>query len=214
MYKDHNNILLKIGRIRSDHGRELENSLFENLCMKNGIEHEFSVPKTPQQNEVVERKNRTLQEMAQVMLKAKSVLTKIWVEVVNSTFYISNQIYQRPGTLKTSYEIWKGEKPNLKHLHKFGSLCYILNDKEPRGKFNAKSDKSVFLGYCTNSCAYRVYNKRIKIVMESVNMRVDDYPPLSETSRLEDPHVMSVLEEEKTLNSPKDAPPSNDEENK
>ena len=101
----------------------------------------------------------------------------------------------------------------MKHLHEFGSLCYILNDKEPRGKFNAKCDEGVFLGYCTNNRAYRVYNKRTKAVMESINVQVDEYFPPSETFRLEEPHVVSVLEGEKTLNSPKDTPPSNDEEN-
>ena len=94
-----------INRIRSDHGKEFENSLFENFYKKNGIEHEFSTPKTTQQNGVVERKNITLQVMAQVMLKAKSVPTKFWVEAINTTGYISNQVYLRQGTLKTPYEI-------------------------------------------------------------------------------------------------------------
>ena len=88
LYKEHNNILLYISRIRSDHGKEFENFLFKNLCKKNGIEHEFSEPKTPQQNGVVERKNGTLQEMAQVMLKAKNALTKFWAGVVNIACYI------------------------------------------------------------------------------------------------------------------------------
>ena len=98
---------------------------------------------------------------------------------VNTACYISNQVYLRPGTLKTSYDIWKGNKLDLKHLQEFGASCYILNDKEPRGKFDAKSDKGVFLGYYTNSRAYRVYNRRTKVVMEYINVRVDDYLPLT-----------------------------------
>ena len=98
--------------------------------MKNGIEHEFSKPKTPPLNGVVERKNTTLQEMAQVMLKPRSVQTKIWIKTVNIGCYISNRVYLRLGTLKTSYEIWKGKKPNLKHLNEFSIPCYILNRKE------------------------------------------------------------------------------------
>ena len=123
----HNNRLLKISRIRSDHGKEFENSFFKSFCGKNGIKHEFSIPKTLQQNGAVKRKNRTLQEMARVMLKAKNVPTKLWVEAINMACYISNRVYLRPGTHKTPYEIYKGKKPNLKHLHEFGSLCYILN---------------------------------------------------------------------------------------
>ena len=74
--------------------------------------------------------------------------------------------------------------------------------------------KVSFLGYYTNNRAYKVYNKRTKVVMESTNVQVDDYLPLRETSRPEDPPLVSVLEKEKTLNNPKYAPPSIDEENK
>ena len=56
----------------------------------------------------------------------------------------------------------------------FGSKCYILNDRENLGKFDAKSDEGIFLGYSTTSQAYRVFNKRTKIVMESINVKIDD----------------------------------------
>ena len=105
LYKDQKNILLKIGIIRSDHGKEFENSLFKTFCNKNGIEHEFSAPKTPQENGVVKRKYRTPQEMIQVIIKARSVPTKFWEKVVNTTCYFLNRVYLRLGTLKTSYGI-------------------------------------------------------------------------------------------------------------
>ena len=75
------------------------------------------------------------------------------------------------------------------------------------------SDEGVFLEYCRNNRAYRVYNKRTKAVMESINVRVDYYLPPSETSRPKVPFLVFVLEKEKTLNSPKDVSPSSDEEN-
>ena len=62
----------------------------------------------------------------------------------------------------------------MKYFHVFGSKCYILNDRENLGKFNAKSDEGIFLGYSTNSRAYKVYNKRTKTVMESINVVTDD----------------------------------------
>ena len=71
-----NDHLKKAVRIRSDHGKEFENSLFSELCNKHGITHEFSTPKAHQQNGVVERKNRTLQEMARVMLKVNNIPVK------------------------------------------------------------------------------------------------------------------------------------------
>ena len=107
--------------------KEFDNSFFRSLCGKNDIGHEFSAPKTPQRNEVVERKNKTLQEMTRVMLKSKNVLTKFWAEVVNTKSYILNQAYLRLGTPKTSYEIRKGKKPNLIYLHEFGSVRDLHN---------------------------------------------------------------------------------------
>ena len=78
------------------------------------------------------------------------------------------------GTKKTAYEIWNGKKPRVKYFRVFGSKCYILNDRENLGKFDAKSDEGIFLGYSTTSRAYRVFNKRTKTVMESINVKIDD----------------------------------------
>jgi len=79
-----------------------------------------------------------------------------------------------PETNKTPYEIWRGKKPTVKYFRTFGSKCYILRDRENLGKFDTKSDEGIFLGYATNSCAYRVFNKRTKTVMESINVVIDD----------------------------------------
>ena len=62
----------------------------------------------------------------------------------------------------------------MKYFRVFGSKCYILNDRENVGNFDAKSDEGIFLGYSTSSRAYRVYNKRTKTVMESINVKIDD----------------------------------------
>ena len=67
-----------IVKIRSDHGKELENARFESFCEKNGIKKDFSAPKTPQQNGVVERKNRVIQEMARVILLNKQIPQNFW----------------------------------------------------------------------------------------------------------------------------------------
>ena len=75
----------------------------------------------------------------------------------------------------TPYEIWRGKKPNLKYFHEFGSTCVILNNREQRSKFNVKRNQGIFLGYSLNNRAYRVYNKRTKAVMESIDVVVDDH---------------------------------------
>ena len=165
---------IPIVKIRSDHGKEFENARFESFCEKNGIKREFSTPKTPQQNGVVERKNRVIQEMARVMLLNKQISQKFWGEAMNTSCHIGNRIFFRVGTKKTAYEIWNGKKPRVKYFRVFGSKCYILNDWENLGKFDVKSDEGIFLRYSTTSRAYKVFNKRTKIVMESINVKIDD----------------------------------------
>ena len=162
-----------IHRICTDHGKEFENSEFTNFCDEQGIRHEFSAPKTPQQNDVLKRKNRVIQEMARVMLHGKNIARKFWAEVVNTTCYIANRVYLRMGTKQTPYELWKGKKPNVKYLRVFESKCYILRDRENLGKFDSYSDERVFLGYSFNGRACRVDNFRTLTVMESINVVIN-----------------------------------------
>ena len=83
-------------------------------------------------------------------------------------------MYFRPDSKKTPYELWRGKKPVVKYFRIFGSDCYILRDRENLEKFDAKSDKRYFLGFSFTSRAYRVYNMRTKIVMESSNVVIKD----------------------------------------
>ena len=84
---------LKILKVRSDHGGEFENEPFEIFCEKHGIIHEFSSPRTPQQNGVVERKNRSLHEMARTMLHENNMANFFWAEAVNTACYVQD-LYQ------------------------------------------------------------------------------------------------------------------------
>ena len=102
-----------------------------------GISQEFSAPITPQQNGVVERKNRVIQEMARAMLHSKNVARNLWGEAVNTGCHTINRVYFRLGTKKTPYELWKGRKPNVKYFRIFGSTCSILKDRETVGKFDS-----------------------------------------------------------------------------
>ena len=83
-------------------------------------------------------------------------------------------MYFRPDSKKTPYELWRRKKPIVKYFCIFGSDCYILHDMENLEKFDTKSDKEYFLGYFSTSRAYRVYNMRTKIVMESSNVVIND----------------------------------------
>ena len=141
----------------------------ESLCTRSSISQEFSAPITTQQNDIVERKNRVIQEMARAMLHNKDVARNLWGEVINIACHMVNRVYFRPGTKKTPYELWKGRTPNVKYFKIFGSTCFILKDGENVGKFDSRSDEGIFLGYSSTSKAYWVYNKRTRKVMETLN---------------------------------------------
>ncbi|XP_024196068.1 uncharacterized protein LOC112199259 [Rosa chinensis] len=103
------------------------------------------------------------------------ISTNLWVEAISTAYYTINRVFLRPSTEQTTYELWKGKKPNIGHFRVFEIPCYILRDREQLGKFDARSNDGIFLGYSVNSQAYRVYNKRTKIVMESINISIDDH---------------------------------------
>jgi len=130
---------MKIMKVRSDHDGEFENEPFETFCERHGIVHEFSSPRTPQQNRVVERKNITLQEMARTMIHENNLAKHFLAEAVNTTCYVQNRIYIRPILEKTTYELFKGRRPNISYFHQFGCTCYILNNKLYLKKFDAKA---------------------------------------------------------------------------
>ncbi|CAM8887225.1 unnamed protein product [Rhodiola kirilowii] len=191
-----------IVQVRSDHGKEFENVALADFCSKRGITQQFASPITPQQNEVVERKNRTIQEMTRVMPLAKKVPLMFWAEAMNTACYVINRVMIRSGTEKTCYELWKGKKPTVKYFHIFGSQCYILRDREYQQKLDPKSDEGIFLGYSTNSRAFRIYNKRTGVVMESINVVVQDVVPgASETNSADDDDVPPHPEQPE-VNSP------------
>ena len=146
----------------------------ESFCTRSGISQEFSTSITPQQNGVVERKNRVIQEMARAMLYNKNMARNLWGEAVNTACHTINKVYFRPGTKKTPYELWKGRKPNVKYFIIFGSTCFILKDRENVGKFDSRTDEGIFMGYSSTSKSYQVYNKRTMKVMETVNVVIDE----------------------------------------
>ena len=169
---------LKIASIRSDHGGEFENHLFESYCEENRINHNFSAPRTPQQNGVVERKNRSLEELARTMINETNLPKYFWADAVNTACYVLNRVLIRPILKKTPYELYKGRKPNISHFRVFGCKCFILNNgKENLGKFDAKADEGIFVGYALSSKAFRVYNKRTMTIEESIHIAFDESNP-------------------------------------
>ena len=184
----------KVKILRSDNGTEFKNSKMEEFCKYKGIVQQFSAPGTPQQNGVVERKNRTLIEAGRTMLEEAKLPTYFWAEAVNTACYTQNlTLINRHGV--TPYQSLKGKKPSLKHLHVFGCKCFVLRTHpEQLGKFEAKADEGIFIGYPT-SRAFRVFNLRTRTVMESIHVSFDDQKI---TGLNEDSHDKLVFENEAT----------------
>ena len=205
--KIQNQVGSNIVSIRTDHGREFDNEFqFGNFCDKNGITHNFSAPRIPQSNGVVERKNRTLQEMSRTMLNEQNIPQKFWCNAVDTSTYILNRVLIRPFLNKTPYELYKGKKPTLGYFRVFGSKCFILNTKDYLTKFDPKSYEGVFLGYSQNSKAYIVLNKETLRVEESLNITFDESPPPSKTSPLVDDDLVEsqAIESQEILGNDKE----------
>ncbi|XP_075083633.1 uncharacterized protein LOC142167368 [Nicotiana tabacum] len=170
-----------ITTIQSDHEGEFESRAFEEFCNDQGYTHIFSAPRSPQQNMVVERKNRSLQDMARPILLEYSLPNHFWAEAVSTTCHILNRCLKRPILRETPYELWKGKRPNISYFHNFGRKCIIHNNvKENLGKFDPRSDEIIFLGYSINNGSFRVYNKRTLSIEESVHVVFDENNTLTE----------------------------------
>jgi transposase InsO family protein len=105
--------------ISSDNGTEFINTHFETFCASLGLEHKFSYPYVPQQNGIVERKNRTLVEMARTMLDEHRTPRRFWAEAINTACHVSNHIFLRAFLNKTSYELQFGWPPKVSHFRVF-----------------------------------------------------------------------------------------------
>jgi hypothetical protein len=165
---------LRIKKIRSDNGTEFKNSQIEDFLEEEGIKHEFSSPYTPQQNGVVERKNRTLLDMARTMLNEYKTPDRFWAEAINTAYYSINLLYLHRILKKTSYELLTSKKPNVSYFRVFGSKCFILIKRGRKSKFAPKAVEGFLRGYDSNTRAYRVFNKSTGLVEASCDIVFDE----------------------------------------
>ncbi|GJT46708.1 putative ribonuclease H-like domain-containing protein [Tanacetum coccineum] len=166
-----NQLSHRVKIIRSDNGTEFKNRDMLEFCGNKGIKQEYSNARTPQQNGVAERMNRTLIEAARTMLADSLLPTTFWAEAVSTACYIFNRVRVTKPQNKTPYELLFGHKPIISYIRPFGCHVTILDTLSVLGKFDGKSDEGFLVGYSLNSKAYRVYNLVTKRV--EVNMHVN-----------------------------------------
>nr|GEY85287.1 hypothetical protein [Tanacetum cinerariifolium] len=152
----------------------------------------MSSVRTPQQNRVVERRNRTLVEAARIMLIFSRAPLFLWAEAIASACFTQNRSIIHHRFNKTPYELINGRKPDISFLYVFGALCYPKNDLEDIGKLGAKGDIGFFIGYSADSCAYRVYNRRTKKIMETMNVSFDELSAMAFEQRSSKPGLQSM----------------------
>ncbi|GJS69626.1 putative ribonuclease H-like domain-containing protein [Tanacetum coccineum] len=170
----------KVKIIRSDNETEFKNKVMDDFCREKGIKREYSVARTPQQNGVAERRNRTLIEAARTMLADSKLPTTFWAEAVSTACYVQNRVLVVKPHNKTPYELFRGFKPALSFMRPFGCHVTILNTLDSLGKFDGKSDEGFFVGYSLSSKAFRVYNTRTRRVEENLHIGFLENKPMIE----------------------------------
>lgn len=165
----------KIKTFRSDNGTEFCSNQFKRFFERHGIEHQTSVPYTPQQNGLAERTIRTLTEKARCMLQDANLHKRYWAEALNTAAYIKNRTASVVLQNKSPIEIWTGEKPNISHLRVFGSRAMAFVPKERRQKFDAKAKEYLFVGYCETQKAYRLMDLETNKVIASRDVEIIEH---------------------------------------
>ncbi|GKF13883.1 retrovirus-related pol polyprotein from transposon TNT 1-94 [Tanacetum coccineum] len=163
-----------VRRIRTDNGTKFVNQTLLKYYEMIDISYETSVARSPQQNGVVEKHNRTLIKAARTMLiYAKSPLF-LWTEAVATACYTQNSSIVRLRHGKTPYELLHDKLPYLSFFYVFGALCYPTNDSENLGKLQPKADISIFIGYAPTKKAFRIYNRRTRCIIKTIHVDFDE----------------------------------------
>nr|GFC57825.1 retrovirus-related Pol polyprotein from transposon TNT 1-94 [Tanacetum cinerariifolium] len=183
----------RIRVVRTDKGTEFLNQTLHAYFAIEGIQHQTSIARTPEQNDVVERQNRTLVEAARTMISAAKVPLFFWAEAIATACFTQNRSLVIPRHEKTPYHINNDRKPSVKFFYIFGSVCYIVRDGENLDKMKKKGDECIFVGYSNQLRAYRVFNKRTRVIMESIHVNFDKLPQMASDQISSDPTPESQI---------------------
>lgn len=162
----------KIKCLQTDNGTEYCNEKFSSFLKENGITRRLTVPYTPNQNGVAERKNRTLIEKARCMMLESKAPLFLWPEAVFTANYLCNRSINQTLGGTTPFEKWVGRKPCVKHLYVFGSKTFVLKKDRSGHKFSSKAMIGMFAGYSEIRKAFRVYVPNLKRIISAKDVRV------------------------------------------
>ncbi|KAJ7961681.1 Retrovirus-related Pol polyprotein from transposon TNT 1-94 [Quillaja saponaria] len=195
-----------IKSLRSDRGGKFTSNEFNIFCETQGIRRPLTVPRTPQQNGVAERKNRTILNMARCLLKSKNMPKEFWAEAVSCAVYLSNRCPTKGVENQTPQEAWSGKKPNVSHLRIFGSIAYAHVPDQERSKLDDRSVKYVFIGYDSNSKGYKLYNPRNGKIIVSRDVEFNEDETWEwDVQEEENYNFFPYFEEEQDIEAPLEA---------
>nr|GEZ10186.1 retrovirus-related Pol polyprotein from transposon TNT 1-94 [Tanacetum cinerariifolium] len=163
-----------VRHIRTDNGTEFVNQTLRDYYEEVGISHKTSVARSPQQNRVVKRRNRTLIEVARTMLIYAQAPLFLWAEAVATTCFTQNRSIIRLRHKKTPYELLHSKVSDLLFFHVFGALCYPTNDSENLGKLQPNADIGIFIGYAQTKKSFRIYNRCTRRIVETIHVDFDE----------------------------------------
>ncbi|GKE30118.1 retrovirus-related pol polyprotein from transposon TNT 1-94 [Tanacetum coccineum] len=143
-----------VRNIRTDNGTEFVNQTLQTYYEDVRISHQSSVTRTPQQNDVVERRNQTLVKAARTKLIFYKAMLFLWAEAVATACFTQNRSLIRKCHNKTPYQLLHNKKPDLSYLYVFGAFCYPTNDSEDLGKLKPKANIGIFIGYAPAKKAF------------------------------------------------------------
>jgi transposase InsO family protein len=164
----------QIQRLRTDNGGEYVNNNFTSYCTTQGIQMQHTVPYTPQQNGVAERKNRTLKEMANCMIQSKGLSLQYWAEAINCANYIVNRTPTKALKNITPEEAWTKIKPDVSHFRVFGSIAWAHIPDEKRKALQPKSEKCIFVGYSEDVKGYRLLQPHCNEIILRRDVKFDE----------------------------------------
>nr|GEU35140.1 hypothetical protein [Tanacetum cinerariifolium] len=176
-----------VHRIQAENGTEFVNQTLRDYYEEVGISHETLVARSPQQNGVVERRNRTLIEAARTMLIYAQAPLFLWEEAMETACFTQNRSIIRLRHGKTPYELLYSKLPELSFFHVFGALCYPINDSENLGKLQPKADIGIFIGYAPTKKAFRNFNRRTRRIVETIHVDFDELTAMASKQSISGP---------------------------
>ena len=191
----------KVKIIRSDRGGEYYGKYdesgqcpgpFAKFLEKHGICAQYTMPGTPHQNGVAERRNRTLMEMVRSMMSHSSLPISMWMYALRTAMYLLNKVPSK-AVSKTPFELWTGRKPSLRHLHVWGCPAEVRVYNPQEKKLDFRTISGYFIGYPEKSKGYRFYcpNHSTRIV-ESGNARFIENCDISGSDQMRNVSIQEV----------------------